>query len=71
MLLMVYNYNLNMIIVNYWVKSISILLLMMLSSFTKADDVQKKWLLMKETWLKDSKQVCGMTKGTPRHKETW
>ena len=25
---MVYNYNLNMIIVNYWVKSISILLLM-------------------------------------------
>ena len=22
---------------------------------TKADDVQKKWLLMKETWLKGSK----------------
>ena len=31
----------------------------------------KKWLLMKETWLKGSKQVCGMTKGPPRHKETW
>ena len=30
---------------------------------TKADDIQKKWLLMKETWLKGSKQVCGMTKG--------
>ena len=33
---------------------------------TKADDIQKKWLLMKETWLKGSKQVCGMTKGPPR-----
>ena len=32
----------------------------------EADDIQKKWLLMKETW-----QVCGMTKGPPRHKETW
>ena len=38
---------------------------------TKADDIQKKWLLMKETWLKASKQACGMTKGPPRHKETW
>ena len=37
----------------------------------KFDDVQKKWLLMKEIWLKGSKQVCGMTKGRPRHKETW
>ena len=27
-------------------------------------------LLMKETWLKGSKQVCGMTKGLLRHKET-
>ena len=36
-----------------------------------ADDIQKKWLLMKGTWLKASKQVCGMTKGSPRHKETW
>ena len=26
---------------------------------TKADDIQKKWLLMKDTWLKGSKQVCG------------
>ena len=38
---------------------------------TKADDIQKKRLLMKETWLKASKQVCGITKGSPRHKETW
>ena len=38
---------------------------------TKADDIQKKWLLMKETWLKGSKQVCETTKGPPRHKETW
>ena len=37
----------------------------------KADDIQKKWLLMKETWLKGTKQVCGMTKGPPQHKETW
>ena len=36
MLLMVYNYNLNMIIVNFWVKSISILLIMihMLTSYS-------------------------------------
>ena len=38
---------------------------------TKADDIQKKWLLMKDTWFKASKQLCGMTKGPPRHKETW
>ena len=38
---------------------------------TKADDIQKKWLLVKETWLKGSKQVCGMTNGPHRHKETW
>ena len=38
---------------------------------TQFDDIQKKWLLMKETWLRASKHVCGMTKGPPRHKETW
>ena len=37
---------------------------------TKADDIQNKWLLMKEAWLKGSKQVCGLTKGPLRHKET-
>ena len=36
---------------------------------TKADDVQKKWLVTDEgDW---AKQMCGMTKGAPRHKETW
>ena len=25
------------------------------------------WLLIKETWLKSSKHVCGMTKTPPRH----
>ena len=29
---------------------------------SKGDDIQKKWLLMKDTWLKASKQVCGMSK---------
>ena len=38
---------------------------------TKGDDIQKKWLLMNEPWLKGSKQVCGMTKCPPRHNETW
>ena len=38
---------------------------------TKADAIQKKWLLMKKTWLKGSIQVCGMTNGPPRHKDTW
>ena len=38
---------------------------------TKADDIQKKWLLMKETRHKSSKYVCGMTKGPPRYRQTW
>ena len=38
---------------------------------SKADDIQMKWLLMKEAWLKGSKHVCRMTNGPPRHKETW
>ena len=37
---------------------------------TKADAIQKRWLLMKETGRKSSKQVCVMTKGPPRRKET-
>ena len=37
---------------------------------TKADDVQKKWLLIKDTWIKGFKQVCGMMNGPSRHKET-
>ena len=38
---------------------------------TQANDVKKKWVLLKETWIKGSKQVCGMTKGPHRYKETW
>ena len=39
---------------------------------TRNDDaIKKKLLLMKETWIKESKQVCGMMKGPPRYKETW
>ena len=38
---------------------------------TKADDIQSKWLLKKDNWLKGSKLVCGMTKGPPQYKETW
>ena len=36
-------------------------------NITNPDYAQKKWLLMNETWLKGSKQVCGITKGLPRH----
>ena len=31
---------------------------------TKADDVQKKWVLIKETWLKSFKQVCNDERST-------
>ena len=33
--------------------------------------LKKKWLLMKESWLKGTKQVCVMTKGPRRHKEIY
>ena len=39
---------------------------------SKSQDVRTAtWLLLKENWLKGSKQVCKMTKGPPQHKETW
>ena len=31
---------------------------------TKVGDVQKKWLLIKETWLKGYKQVCERSTST-------
>ena len=34
-------------------------------------DVNQKWDAMKEAWLKTAEDVCGWTKGVPRHKETW
>ena len=38
---------------------------------TKADGVLNRWLLMQETWLKGSKQVCGIPKGPPRDQQAW
>ena len=38
---------------------------------TKADDVQKKCLLMKENHLKSPKLVCGITKGIGGGIEMW
>ena len=35
------------------------------------DNVNGKWSIMKETLLKTAEEVCGKTKGPPRHKETW
>lgn len=37
----------------------------------EVNDVNKKWDMMKETLLKAAEEVCGWTKGLPRHKETW
>ena len=33
--------------------------------------VNERWTCMKEAMVKASEQVCGKTKGPPRHKETW
>jgi len=37
----------------------------------EADNVESKWNAMKEVWQKATEQVCGWTKGPPRHSETW
>jgi len=37
----------------------------------EADNVESKWNAMKEVWQKATEQVCGRTKGPPRHSETW
>ena len=37
----------------------------------EADNVESKWNGMKEVWQKATEQVCGWTKGLPRHSETW
>ena len=34
-------------------------------------NVNEKWTCMKEAMIKASEEVCGKTKGPPRHKETW
>ena len=37
----------------------------------EADNVESKWNAMKAVWQKATEQVCGWTKGPPRHGETW
>ena len=37
----------------------------------EAGNVKSKWNAMKEVWQKATEQVCGQTKGPPRHSETW
>jgi len=37
----------------------------------EAVNVERKWNAMKEVWQKTTEQVCGWTKGPPRHSETW
>jgi len=37
----------------------------------EADNVESKGNAMKEVWQKATEQVCGWTKGPPRHSETW
>ncbi|XP_065319956.1 uncharacterized protein LOC135927710 [Gordionus sp. m RMFG-2023] len=33
--------------------------------------VNDKWEVIKKTWVMTTKEVCGWTKGPPRHKGTW
>jgi len=33
----------------------------------ETDSVESKWNAMKEVWQKAAEQVCGWTKGSPRH----
>lgn len=33
--------------------------------------IDGRWDLMRKIWLKATEEVCGWTKGAPRHKETW
>jgi len=38
----------------------------------ETDSVKSKWNAMKEVWQKAAEQVCGWTKGLPRHScMTW
>jgi len=37
----------------------------------EADNVESKWNATREVWQKATEQVCGWTKGPPRHSETW
>ena len=37
----------------------------------EADNVESKWNSMKKVSQKATEQVCGWTKGPPRHRERW
>jgi len=37
----------------------------------ETDNVESKWNAMKGVWQMATEQVCGWTKGPPRHSETW
>ncbi|CAK9291527.1 unnamed protein product [Gordionus sp. m RMFG-2023] len=37
----------------------------------QASEVNDKWEVMKKAWVMTTEEVCGWTKGSPRHKETW
>ena len=41
------------------------------SNMNEDADVNKKWENMKGTMINVAEEVCGKTKGPPRHKETW
>ncbi|MBJ5510287.1 hypothetical protein JGG51_24190, partial [Salmonella enterica subsp. enterica serovar Meleagridis] len=38
---------------------------------TERSDVEAKWEAMKSNWVKAAEEVCGWTKGAPRHRVTW
>ncbi|MBJ3377342.1 hypothetical protein JGC18_24880, partial [Salmonella enterica subsp. enterica serovar Typhimurium] len=38
---------------------------------TERSDVESKWEAMKSNWVKAAEEVCGWTKGAPRHRVTW
>ncbi|MBJ5627102.1 hypothetical protein JGG67_23050, partial [Salmonella enterica subsp. enterica serovar Derby] len=38
---------------------------------TERSDVEAKWEAMKSNWVKAAEEVCGWTKGAPRHRATW
>src|SRR5580692_2039598 len=38
---------------------------------SEATKVNAKWEVIKDVCLKATEEMCGRTKGPPRHKETW
>ena len=40
-------------------------------TYLRLTSVESKWNAMKDVWQMATEQVCGWTKGPPRHSETW